>query len=135
MAELITDEGEFQRLYAKHTEISDKLNLKLSIEPDTVKIWKELGYFKHIREQISPIDGVYVACKKRITPSKKTMHDFFFMCETEDTSAKIYDMINSYFEHEVVKAFSESDPHIDIGFSQQYGEFSKGCINTACHIL
>lgn len=135
MAELITDEGEFRRLYAKHTKVSDKLNLKLSIEPETVKMWKESGYFKHIRAQITPLDGVYVVCKKRIAPSKKTMHDFFFICDTEDVSAKLFDMINSYMEDGMVKNFSESDTNADITIVDQLGEFSKGCINTACHVL
>ena len=94
MADLITDDGKFQALYLKYNFISEKLNLKLSLEPETVKTWKESGYFKHIRTQISTIPGIYVACKKRVTPSKKTMHDFFFICENEELSAKLFDMIN-----------------------------------------
>ena len=135
MAELISDEGKFQALYLKANLISDKLNLKLSLKPETVQTWKELGYFKHIRTQISPVEGIYVTCKKRITPTKKTIHDFFFICETEDTSAKLFDMINSYMESGMVKAFTESDPHTDITIVDQHDEFSKGCMNTSCNLL
>lgn len=135
MAELITDDGKFQALYLKHSSISDKLNLKLSLEPETVKTWKESGYFKHIRTQISQVKGIYVTCKKRITPTKRVMHDFFFICETEELSAKLFDMINLYMVGGMVKNFSESDPHADITIVDQGDEYSKGCINTTCRLL
>ena len=135
MADLITDDGKFQALYLRYNLISEKLNLKLSLEPETVKTWKESGYFKHIRTQITQVDGIYVTCKKRVTPTKKVMHDFFFICETEELSAKLFDMINSYMEGEIVKNFSESDTHADITIVDQGGEFSKGCINTTCRLL
>lgn len=135
MAELITDEVKFQALYFKYNLISEKLNLKLTLEPETVKTWKQSGYFKHIRTQISRIPGIYVTCKKRVTLTKKVMHDFFFICETEELSAKLFDMINSYMGGKIVKNFSESDPHADITIIDQCGEFSKGCINTTCRIL
>lgn len=135
MADLITDDGKFQALYLKYNLISEKLNLKLSLEPETVKTWKESGYFKHIRTQISQVDGIYVTCKKRVTPTKKVMHDFFFICETEELSAKLFDMINSYMYKGTVKNFLESDINADITIVDQHNEFTKGCINTACHIL
>lgn len=135
MAELITDEDKFQALYLKHNLISDTLILKLSLEPETVEKWKEYGFIKHIRTQISPIRGIYVTCKKRVTRTKKVMHDFFFICDTEELSAKLFDMINSYMESGIVKNFLESDTNADITIIEQHGEFTKGCINTACHIL
>lgn len=135
MAKLITNEIEFQALYSKYNLISDKLNLKLSLEPETVIIWKEYGFLKHIREQIGPIEGIYVTCKKRVTSSKKEMHDFFFICKTEDISVKLFDMINSYMYGGIVKNFLESDTNADITIIDQNGEFTKGCINPSCHIL
>lgn len=135
MAVLITDIKEFERVSEQHKKISTKLVLRLSITRETVQSWKEDGYFKHIRSQLRSVNGIYIMCKTRLSPTDTPICDYWFICGTEQLASRVFDMINSYLRSGMVKTLQESSNSALIEDQLVYVSHTYGNMNITCNLL
>ena len=66
-------------------------SITLTLNENDIKIWKEKGYFKHIRNELSIIPNIQFACVKH----GYGYCSYHFICDTDEIANRLKRMLKS----------------------------------------
>jgi hypothetical protein len=94
MIHKITDREQLEELLhnAKRNKENRYYWVRARLTPDVIEKWKQEGYFRHIRTQLTGlnVDGIKFACSQ-----DKEACEYFFGLPTEPLKNQVYHMLNA----------------------------------------